>query len=47
MGGPTAQLDLTLSDAERSNSRPLRSHKENELGHMLLLNTNMKSYVES
>ena len=41
---------LTLSDLERSNSRSLRfqsfvSCKGAELGHMLLLNNNMKAYM--
>ncbi len=45
MGSPTAPLNLTLSDLERSNSRSpkfgsLITRKGAYLGHMLLLNIN-------
>ena len=43
-----APLDLTLSDLERSKSKFLIVyHKVAELGSMLLLNSNRKSYMKS
>ncbi len=52
MGNPTAPLDVTLSNLERSNSRShiFRSHisgKGAQLGSMLLLNINRKPYMGS
>ncbi len=47
--GINAVLDVTMSDPERSNSRPLRycKLKKVELGHMQLLNTNWKLYMKN
>ncbi len=50
MGCPMALSHLTLSDLERSNSRPPRfksliSHKGAQLDPMLLLNINRKPYT--
>ncbi len=52
MGSPMTLLHLTLRGLERSISRSLRferliPHKSAELGHMLLLNANRKSYTGS
>ncbi len=49
-GSPTAPLDLTLGDLERSKSRPLRFQNRvcytgAKIGHILLLNTYRKSYI--
>ncbi len=50
METPTAPLDLTLDDLERSNSKPLRfwsliSRKGRHLGNMLLLTVSSKIYL--
>ncbi len=49
MGDPTGPLDLTLSDLEKSTSRPLRfrSLKKAELRHTLLLKNNRKTPLTS
>ncbi len=52
MGSPMALSHLTLSDLERSRSRSLRfrnllSRKGDQLGPILLLNINKKSYFGS
>ncbi len=51
MESPTVRLALTLSGLERSKSLrffpAIISHKGTELGHMLLLDINRKSYVGS
>ncbi len=52
MESPTAPLDLTLSDHERSMSRSLWfqsliSHNGGELDTILLLNINRKAYIGS
>ncbi len=50
MGSPMAQSHLTLGELEWSKSRSLvfcshGSYKAADLGHMLLLHTNRKSYT--
>ncbi len=52
MGSLIASLGMTLSDLEISKSRSpksgtLISRKGDQLGHMLLLNINMKPYMGS